>query len=281
VTGTSAAAAGPGGTTARPDGGGAGYLLDNRQAEAGERLAALSAIFDPPTFRRISELGIGPGWRCWEVGAGGPSVPRWLAGHVGPGGRVLATDIDVSWLAEAGRGVQVRRHDVAADDPPDGPFDLVHARLVLVHVTGRDRALRALAGTLAPGGWLLVEDADPALQPLLCPDEYGPQQRLANRLRAGFRQLMAGRGADLSYGRRLPRLLREAGLADVEAEGFFPVTSPAAAVLEAATMRQIRGQLIEAGLATAEEIAAHLANVESGRLDLATAPMISAWGRRR
>ncbi|MGO9079251.1 MAG: methyltransferase domain-containing protein [Streptosporangiaceae bacterium] len=281
MTGTSAAAAGPGGTTARPGSGGAGYLLDNRQAEAGERLAALSAIFDPPTFRRISELGIGPGWRCWEVGAGGPAVPRWLAGHVGPGGRVLATDIDVSWLAEAGRGVQVRRHDVAADDPPDGPFDLVHARLVLVHVTGRDRALRTLAGTLAPGGWLLVEDADPALQPLLCPDEYGPQQRLANRLRAGFRQLMADRGADLSYGRRLPRLLREAGLADVEAEAFFPVTSPAAAVLEAATIRQIRGQLIEAGLATAEEIAAHLANVEAGRLDLATAPMISAWGRRR
>ncbi|WP_407286888.1 hypothetical protein [Streptomyces sp. BP-8] len=30
-------------------------------------------------------------------------------------------------------------------------------------------------------------DADPALQPPACPDEYGPEQRLANRIRRGFR----------------------------------------------------------------------------------------------
>ena len=72
-----------------------GYLLDNQQVEAGERFDALSAIFDPPTFRHLDRLGIGAGWRCWEVGAGGPSVPRWLAERVGPAGRVLATDIDV------------------------------------------------------------------------------------------------------------------------------------------------------------------------------------------
>ncbi|MEV4011647.1 hypothetical protein AB0J35_14185 [Nonomuraea angiospora] len=50
-----------------------GYLLDNARAEAGVRFAALSAIFDAPTFRRIDSFGIEPGWRCWEVGAGGPS----------------------------------------------------------------------------------------------------------------------------------------------------------------------------------------------------------------
>ena len=81
--------------------GGDGYLLDNRQAEAGERFDALSVIFDPSTFRHIDDLGIGPGWRCWEVGAGGPSVPGWLASRAGPAGRVLATDIDVSWAAGA------------------------------------------------------------------------------------------------------------------------------------------------------------------------------------
>jgi SAM-dependent methyltransferase len=182
-----------------------GYLLDNARAEAGARFAALSAIFDPPTFRRIDGFGIGPGWRCWEVGAGGPSVPRGLAERVGPTGRVLATDIDVSWTREAaGPVVEVRRHDVARDEPPGETFDLVHARLVLVHVADRERALRSMVAALKPGGRLLLEDADPALQPLSSPYEHGERERLANRIRTGFRAMLAERGADLAYGRRLP-----------------------------------------------------------------------------
>ena len=47
------------------------YLLDNRVVEAGERIAALAALFDPITFRHVDALGIARGWRCWEVGAGG------------------------------------------------------------------------------------------------------------------------------------------------------------------------------------------------------------------
>jgi SAM-dependent methyltransferase len=257
------------------------YLLDNQQPEAGERFGSLSVLFDPSTFRHIGDLGIGAGWRCWEVGAGGPSVPSWLAGRVGPVGRVLATDIDISWTREATNAVvEVRRHDIGAEDPPAEVFDLVHARLVLVHVCDRDNALRSMIRVLRPGGWLFIEDADPALQPLLCPDEHGPAQRLANKLRAGFRKLLAQRGADLSYGRKLPRLLRDAGLSDVAADAFFPLTSPACSDLEAATVRQIRAGLIAQGYATADEIDQHLANIATGQLDLATAPMISAWGRR-
>jgi SAM-dependent methyltransferase len=259
-----------------------GYLLDNQQAEAGTRFDALAEIFNPSTFRHIEGLGIAPGWRCWEVGAGGPSVPAWLAARVGAEGHVLATDLDVSWLGEAaGPTVEVRRHDVAADDPPAGGFDLVHARLVLVHVVDRARALRSMVRALRPGGWLLLEDADPALQPLICPDEYGPEQRLANKLRQGLRALLAQRGADLAYGRTLPRLLREAGLADVAADAYFPITSPACDLLEKATVEQVRERLVAAGLASDDEIDRHLATVEAGRLDLATSPMVSAWGRRR
>ncbi|MEU6772876.1 methyltransferase [Streptomyces sp. NPDC046759] len=258
-----------------------GYLLDNRQNEAGQRFDAFAGLFDPTTFRHIEALGIGPGRRCWEVGAGGTSVVSWLAEKVGPTGTVVATDIDTSRLAAVARPpVEVRVHDVGAEEPPGEGFDLVHARLVLVHVPDRERALRTMVQALRPGGVLLVEDADPALQPLTCPDEYGPEQRLANRLRQGFRRLLAERGADLSYGRQLPRLLREAGLSEVGAEAFFPITSPACTALEAATVRQIRGKLVTAGLATDEEIDRHLANVEAGDMDLATAPMISAWGRK-
>ncbi|MGW5124626.1 methyltransferase domain-containing protein [Streptomyces sp. NPDC004069] len=257
------------------------YLLENRQTEAGERFDAFATLFDPTTFRHLEGLGVGPGWRCWEVGAGGTSVVSWLARRVGPTGTVVATDIDTSLVAGAAHPpVEVRVHDVGAEEPPGEGFDLVHARLVLVHVPDRERALRSMIKALRPGGRLLLEDADPALQPLLCPDEHGPAEELANRLRHGFRRLLADRGADLSYGRRLPRLLREAGLHRVEADAYFPVTSPACTALESATVRQIRARLVAAGLATDEEIDQHLTNVASGTMDLTTAPMISAWGTK-
>lgn len=256
------------------------YLLDNRQAEAGRRFDALAALFNPSTFGRALSLGLGPGWRVWEVGAGGPSVPRWLAEKVGPEGLVLATDIDTSWIESAAPGYLVQRHDVGTDPVPGGPFDLVHARLVLVHVSERSQALATMIEALRPGGWLLVEEADPELQPLVCIDEWGPEQELANKLKAGFRALLSGRGVDLAYGRTLPRLLREAGLLEVKSEAYFPVGGPACNELETATVEQVREQLTSAGLATSGEIDRHLAAVSSGRLDLATSPMISSWGRR-
>jgi SAM-dependent methyltransferase len=257
-----------------------GYLLDNQQSEAGRRFEALSELFDPVTFSHLSAVGVSPGWACWEVGAGGVSVPAWLAGQVGSSGRVVASDIDTAWLPAEGAAFEVLRHDVGVDQPPDGGFDLVHARLLLTHVPQRVEALASMVRALRPGGWLVVEDADPALQPLICPDEFGPAQQLANRLRQGFRTLMATRGAALAFGRTLPRLLREAGLVAVRADAYFPITSPACTVLEIATVQQIREQMVAADLATEAEIEQHLSNVGGGQLDLATAPLISAWGRK-
>ena len=266
--------------TGRP-GSGDGYLLDNRQVEAGTRLGAIAELFDPATFRVLEATGSGPGWRCWEVGAGGPTVAAWLADRVGPTGSVLATDIDLAWMGDPGPpGVTLVKHDVVADPPPPGPFDLIHARLLLVHLPDRVDVAAALVERLRPGGWLVVEDADPELQPLACIDEHGPAQVLANRVRNGFRSLLAGRGADLSFGRTLPRLFRDLGLVDIEAEAYFPVTSPAGSVLERATVEQTRGGLVAAGLVTDAEVDRHLANLAAGRLDVATAPMVSTRGRR-
>lgn len=257
------------------------YLFDNRHREAGERFAALAELFDPWTFRHFDDLGVGEGWRCWEVGAGGVSVVRGLAERVGPRGRVLATDIDVSWSEPAaGDTVEVRRHDVVRDPPPPETFDLVHARLVLVHLEDRAAALQVMIGALRPGGWLVLEDADPTLQPLACPDERGPAEELANGLRARIRTLLAERGADLAYGRTLPRLLRESHLVEVRAEAYFPIAARACTILEAASVRHVQSQLLAADLATPEEIETHLANLARGELDLMLAPMITAWGRK-
>jgi SAM-dependent methyltransferase len=258
---------------------GTGYLLDNRQSQAGQRFDALSELFDSSTFRHLSAVGLETGWQVWEVGAGGPSVASWLAGQVAPDGHVLATDIETAWL-EGAQSFEVRRHDVGAEPPPPGPFDLVHARLLLVHVPPREAALTSMVSVLRPGGWLVVEEADPALQPLVCLEETTAAERLANRLKAGFRSLLADRGVDLAYGRSLPRRLRNAGLVDVAADAYFPIGGPVCAELERATTVQIRDRLVAAGLATEAEIDEHLANVAGGELNLSTSPMISAWGRK-
>jgi ubiquinone/menaquinone biosynthesis C-methylase UbiE len=256
------------------------YLLDNARVDAGERFTWLAALFDGVTRGHFDRLGLRAGWRCWEVGAGGPSIPEALATAVGPTGYVLATDINPAWLDPHG-GYEVLRHDIVRDPPAQpGTFDLVHARLVLVHVPDRARALATMVAALRPGGWLLVEDADTEMQPLACLDEVGPAQRRANRLRRAVRELMTRRGADLRYGRMLPQALRAAGLVDVTAAGWFPVGGVACDRLETATVRMVRTELLAAGLANDVEIDAHLAAVDTGELDLTLAPLISAWGRR-
>ena len=258
----------------------AGYLLDNRLDGAGTRLAALATLFDPVTVGHLSATGIGPGWRCWEVGAGGPTVSAWMARTVGPTGSVLATDLDLSRFGDPPAGVTIREHDVTCDPLPEGSFDLVHARLLLVHLPDRRQVAAALASVLRPGGWLVLEDADPGLQPLACPDAVGPEAALANRIRDGFRTLLAERGADLAFGRTLPRLLRDVGLVDVTADGWFPLAGPVGAVLERVTVEQTRAALVDRGLATDEEVDRLLIALDAGALDVTTAPLVSARGRR-
>ena len=257
-----------------------GYLLDNAATAAGERHRALAALYDEWTVAHLLRLGLAPGWRCWEVGAGGPELVRRLGRVVGDGGAVVATDVDPSWVEDAASGVvEVRRHDVGTEPPPGHDFDLVHARLVLVHGPRRHDALVSMASSLRPGGWLVVEDADPGLQPLACIDPTTEEDALANRLRAAFRTLMAGRGVDLAYGRTLARRLRDIGLEDVGAEALTVVAQPACAVLERTTMAVVRAALVDAGLATDAEIDRHLDAVDGSLVQLSQPPLVTAWGR--
>lgn len=257
------------------------YLLDNQAGQAGSRFEALSEVFDPVTFRHLDALGPAEGWRCWEIGAGGPSVPDELARRVGSTGLVVATDLDIGWLAgRVGPGIEVIRHDVAHDQPPGDGFDLIHARLVLLHVPEREEALRRMVGALRPGGRLLVEDYDIDLQTMLCPDAYGPDQLLANRVKDAFRALLYARGVEPTFGRRLPRLLRGHGLIEVTADAYFPFAVPAVTALERANTAQVRDNLIAHGDITAAEVDRFLELLDTTELDLATAPLISATGKR-
>jgi SAM-dependent methyltransferase len=252
-----------------------------RQAMARGHMEVLSGLFNEQTFRHIRALGVGDGWHCWEAGAGGDTMPTWLAKQVGSTGHVLASDMDTALLeAITDRPYEVRRHDLMVDPPPAAEFDLVHARLVLEHLADPFVALTTLAAALRPGGWLLVESSDPKLQPLACPDEYGPSQALANKLRNAFWDLFAQRSHP-SLGRVLPRLLSDAGLADVGAEVAFSLGGPNGRRMQHTLIARARPALIAAGLTTEDEIDRHLADLDSGELDIAVFPVVSVWGRKQ
>src|SRR5690349_7201504 len=100
------------------------YIFDNAAEEpTAQRFASLEALYDPRTIRFLEETGIGPGWRCLEVGGGSGSIAAWLADRVGPAGRVLVTYIDPRFLAALGAAdrphVEVLRHDVGVDPLPE------------------------------------------------------------------------------------------------------------------------------------------------------------------
>jgi len=195
------------------------YIYDNAWGRARERLAAQEARHDPGTILHLEKLGVGEGWHCLEVGAGGGSIAEWLCNRVGRSGRVVAVDIDTRFLnALDPPNLEVRQLDIATDDVEVGAFDLVHARMLLEHVAGRDDALRRLVAAVKPGGWILLEELDHVT---LLPDPAADAktQEVWGKFLDAYRKLMTSRGADLDYGRRLFGLLQANGLINVSAEG--------------------------------------------------------------
>src|SRR5215468_4269060 len=119
------------------------FAKDSPDAFERERLALLTQMADPITTRRLTDLGVGPGWRCLDVGAGDGSVARWLAGQVGSQGRVVATDLNPRFLVGHGLpNLEVRRHNLLEDELEAGHYDLVHCRCVLQHLLDPWRGLR-------------------------------------------------------------------------------------------------------------------------------------------
>jgi 2-polyprenyl-3-methyl-5-hydroxy-6-metoxy-1,4-benzoquinol methylase len=140
--------------------GAAGYPMNNTHPSSGDHHTALAELLDPGTTRRLTELGE-ENWAgawCLEVGAGAGSIARWLADRVDVFGMVTATDLDPSRIPTHPR-LRAVQHDLCGTAPiVGGPFDLIHARLVLGHLPTRDTILTRLVNLLAPGGTILIED---------------------------------------------------------------------------------------------------------------------------
>src|ERR1700754_3473492 len=119
------------------------YLYGGDFAAGRAPLARIEALWDPGSRSLLDELGVGAGWRCLEVGAGGGSLVEWMAGR---GAAVTAVDIDTRFVEHlASDAVDVRRLDITTDELPAAQFDLVHARLVLEHLRDRKNIIRRLA----------------------------------------------------------------------------------------------------------------------------------------
>ena len=261
------------------------YIFDNAaERETEQRFSSLESLYDPLTTRHLVATGLGPGWRCWEIGGGSGSIGLWLSERIGPEGHVLMTDIDPRFLAEKGRGnLDVRRHDVGLDPLPDTMFNLIHTRLVLIHVPQRGATIARLASALKPGGWLVVEDYDTMLIDRAFPCANADDAAIARKCFGALRTLMELRGMDMSWGRSLHGRLVATGLVNVEADAHFEFRrggSPGAR-LDKANLCQVRDQLLGERLLTSEELDRLLRLLDDPGFVVAAPVMFSARGQRQ
>jgi len=186
------------------------YVLDHHNEGERQRLALMSRLLDPMHRRHLEQLGVHAGARTLEVGCGNGSMSAWLAARVGPGGRAVAVDLDLSLADASASEVEFRQADVLRGPIEPADFDLVTCRAVLHHVADPQAAVANMVASVRPGGAVLV--IEPDFLPVTIAE---PAQ-----VRAFWDDWLAWsreHGIDYLIGRRLPQLLCGSGLADVGA----------------------------------------------------------------
>lgn len=248
------------------------YVYDQDWKDERERLAGIERLWDAGSRELLDKLGVGEGWRCMEVGAGGGSISEWLADRVGASGQVVAADVSLRFLTAIERdNLEPRELDILGAELPAGEFDLVYSRLVAEHL-GTD-AVRAMASCVRPGGLLVLEDYDWSVD---------PRDELNARVQGAALGFMERAGFDPYFGRRLVGELDGAGLADVHAEGRVRVVrggTPETAFFRLSLL-SLRETLLGEGVLDAAEADRALANLDDPTRVQLTPVMVAAWGRR-
>jgi SAM-dependent methyltransferase len=222
------------------------YILGTEERR---RLELLQQCADPTTIRALDDIGIKPGWRCLELGAGAGSIAQLMCHRAGPTGSVVAVDLDTRFLDELPEdNLEVVRRDVLAEGIPGDAYDLVHARALLMHLPTREKFVGEMAATLRPGGWLVIEDLD--TYPFTAAE--GVYGDVMSKATEAFH--MANTAS--TFGRQLPALFDAAGLEEVEAVCevmHFRGGAPYAQLI-VASMAQLRPLLLAVG-ATDDQLA--------------------------
>ncbi|TDD77977.1 class I SAM-dependent methyltransferase [Actinomadura darangshiensis] len=225
------------------------YLFDTGSDLGDQQMRVMPVLLDPLTLDVLDATGVGPGARCLELGAGGGSIARALAERAGPSGRVVAVDLATDYLEDI-PGVEVYRHDITQGLPDPGPFDLIHARLVLLHLPQRLEVLRTLVDALAPGGWLVLGEYSgrlPYASAAPTEDELALFDRVMD---IGHHVIGAGAGQSLRWAHEAPEHLLNAGLTNVHSReySFTTVGGDTACRYIDLLVRQIAPPLLSAGL---------------------------------
>lgn len=210
------------------------------------------ALLDGPTTELLWTTRPQPGWRCLEVGAGGGSIARWMAHRTG--GEVDAVDLDTDHLEHI-PGVTVHRHDINDGLPVAGPYDLIHARLVLLGLPRRAAVLEELIDALAPGGWLVIGEFSARL-PRSIPTDAPRDGDLFDRLmEISHGAVRHESSRSLAWAQEVADHLEDRGLGEIQRRKHSPIVTgsdlSARYLLNSAA--QIRPQLIAAGM-TPEEL---------------------------
>jgi SAM-dependent methyltransferase len=182
-------------------------------------------VYRRPLVTALDRLGLGPGWRCLDVGAGGGDVSVALAEMVGRDGRVYAVDSDPLARDEVARTAAAHTQVIALTQAGEDlilpeQVDLAFCRFLLLHVRDPAVVVRRMAAVVKPGAWVVAQE------PITS----------AGRI-AGVPLSMPGaRHPDV--GALLPSLVRDAGLEVIDAWAEAPAgvgPGPVARYLESLT----------------------------------------------
>jgi SAM-dependent methyltransferase len=205
-------------------------FADPSQADAGELGAFLQAVDRLPGTQAVQRalreaLAPAPGMRLLDAGCGiGLEARRLAADHPGLSVTGLDRNGELLELARAGapENLEFVEGDLTALELPERSFDLIRTERVLMYLPGDafERTVGDLVGLLRPGGRLACFELDYGATMLVggsASDEV--VRRAGVALDAALPQPRAGR--------RLPRTLAEAGLADVSAHPIsFAISEP-------------------------------------------------------
>jgi SAM-dependent methyltransferase len=179
------------------------------------RLEAQAAQLWPREAQVLRRQGLATDARVLEVGCGPGFVTERLLALV-PDGSVVGIDNDPEMVALASRRlapeerIEFREASITETGLPDASFDAATARLVFQHLPDPAPALDELRRLLRPRGRLFVTDID-AGWPLVLEPEAPHMDEIGEAV-TGIR---FQRGGNPNIGRSLPRLLRDAGFADL------------------------------------------------------------------
>ena len=254
--------------------------LTDPRMNALARFQALSEMFDAATKRHLGRRGLRQGWHCLEAGAGGGSIAFWLSKRVGSTGRVVATDIDTQFLRpEKAQNLEIWRHDITRDPLPKDAFDLVHTRMMLIHLPERDQVLKRLLAALKPGGWLIAEEFDGLS--LLPNPTISPGELMLKTYQA-MQRLNKDRRVDGRYGRLLLGRFRALRLKEIAAEGriFMVQKGSAAARLLRASYELRRTAMLQAGYLTERQFDRDIESMENSQFMMPSPILWTAAGRK-